>query len=49
MAQDFAKAGFSMDQVKDFVPAAMAQLKSVVPPEVVDQIADRVPGLKQML
>ena len=48
LMQMFSKAGFSMDQVKDFAPKALEQLKTVVPPDVVDQICEKLPGLDKV-
>lgn len=48
MMQMFSKAGFSMDQVKDFAPAALDQLKTVVPAEIIDQVCERIPGLNKV-
>jgi hypothetical protein len=41
----FSKAGFSMEQVKEFAPAALHHLKDVVPPEIVEEICEKIPGL----
>ncbi len=46
LMQMFGKAGFTPDQVQKFAPQALEQLKGVVPPDVVDQICERIPGLK---
>lgn len=48
MMQMFSKAGFSANQVKDFAPAAIDQLKTVIPPELVDQVCERFPGLNKV-
>lgn len=48
MMQMFGRAGFSAEQVKKFLPPALEHLNAVVPQDVVAQIYDRIPGLKEL-
>lgn len=46
LMQMFGKAGFSPAQAKEFAGPAMESLKGKLPPELVDQVCERVPGIK---
>lgn len=46
LMQMFGKAGFSPAQAKEFAGPALESLKSKLPPELVDQVCESVPGLK---
>lgn len=48
VANLFSKAGFSTDQVSQFLPAAIEQLKNVVPADVIDGIVERFPALQKL-
>jgi hypothetical protein len=44
-----SKLGLSMDQIKEFVPKAVAMLRQVIPDDVFQKIVERLPALAEYL
>ena len=49
LLSQFAKAGFSIDTAKTFLPVLFSVLKERLPPETMKQVENTIPGLSNLL